>query len=73
MRDETVAGSSRRAFSLPGMVREEKTSEVALVERDVRVLVVGDARHGGARLALAAGAEQTTSERLYALNYCWST
>ncbi len=46
------------AFSLPGMVREEKIDEVALVERDLRMLLLGDARQRRARLALAAGAQQ---------------
>ena len=32
--------------------------DIALVERDLRVLLLGDARERGARLALAAGAQQ---------------
>ena len=43
------------AFSLPGMVREEKMTRSPLSSDMSRMLVCGDARHGGARLALAAG------------------
>ena len=46
------------ARSLPGMVREEKMTRSPLSEPDVGMLVVGDARQRGARLALAAGAQQ---------------
>ena len=40
------------------MVREEKITRSPFVERDLGVLVLGDARQRGARLALAAGAQQ---------------
>ena len=46
------------AFSLPGMVREEKITRSPFDERDVGMLVLGDARQRRARLALAAGAER---------------
>ena len=46
------------AFSLPGMVREEKTTTSPRRQRGDRVLVLGDARQRGARLALAAGGER---------------
>ena len=46
------------AFSLPGMVREEKITQSPCVELDVRVLALRDARHGGPGLALAAGAQR---------------
>ena len=46
------------AFSLPGMVREEKITVSPRDERHFRMLVLGDARQRGARLALAAGAER---------------
>ena len=45
------------AFSLPGMAREEKITRSPRVERDLGMLVLGDARQGRARLALAAGAQ----------------
>ena len=46
------------AFSLPGMVREEKITRSPRRERDLGMLVLGDARERRARLALAAGAER---------------
>ncbi len=46
------------AFSLPGMAREEKITRSPLGERHLGMLVLGDARQRGARLALAAGAQR---------------
>ena len=46
------------AFSLPGMVRDGKDHPVAARQRDVGMLVLGDARQRRARLALAAGAQR---------------
>ena len=46
------------AFSLPGMVREEKITRSPARERDLGMIVLGDARKRRARLALAAGAER---------------
>ena len=46
------------ARSLPGMVREEKMTRSPLSSVHLGMLVLGDARERGARLALAAGAQQ---------------
>ena len=46
------------AFSLPGMVREEKITRSPLPKRHLGMLVLGDARERRARLALAAGAQR---------------
>ena len=51
------------AFSLPGMVREEKTTMSPGASVGDRMLVLGDARQRGARLALAAGRERRESCR----------
>ena len=52
------SGCAPTARSLPGMVREEKMTRSPFVELDLGMLVLGDARERGARLALAAGAQQ---------------
>ena len=46
------------AFSLPGMAREEKITRSPRGEGDLGMLVLGDPRQSGARLALAAGAQR---------------
>ena len=60
------------ALSLPGMVREEKITMVALVERDLGMLVFRDARERRARLALAAGAQEDDVAPLQMTKWCWS-
>ena len=58
LRHQAIDHPRQRPSRCRGSARDEKITRSPLRERDFRMLVLGDARQRGARLALAAGAER---------------